>query len=168
MPIPLEHMKERLSIAYVSAVAAKAGVACRPTTAPEYGTDAYLVRINHVNGKYVETGWILNCQVKSTSNWEIQSTQIAYDMDVDDFNKLAEWDGATPCILILFCVPDGLDKWLTVDEDELIVKQCCYWTKISEPPTTNKSKKRVFVPRSQLLTPDTINDLLERVRQGQL
>lgn len=168
MPIPSEHMKERLSIAYISAVAAKAGVACRITTAPEYGTDLHLVKINHINGKFVDTGWILNCQVKSTSNWEFQSNQIAYDMETDAFNKLAEWDGSTPCILVLFCLPKVSDKWLTVDENELIMKNCCYWIKINEPPTTNKSKKRVFVPRSQLLTPNTINDLLEQVRQGKL
>lgn len=168
MPIPPEHMKERLSMAYVSAVAARAGVACRPTTAPEYGTDLHLVKINYVNGKFVDTGWILNCQVKSTSNCELQATQIVYDMEVDAFNKLAEWDGAGPCILVLFCLPDGLDNWLSVDEDELILKRCCYWTKITEPPTTNKSKKRIFIPRSQLLTPDTVVTLLEQVRLGQL
>ena len=60
MPIPPEHMKERLSIAYVSAVAARAGVACRPTTAPEYGTDVHIVKVKKLdNGKYVDTGYIL-------------------------------------------------------------------------------------------------------------
>ncbi len=168
MPIPSEHMKERLSIAYVSAVAARAGVGCRITSVPEYGTDLYLVNIDLIKGKYVDTGWILNCQVKSTSTWELQSNQIAYDMDAGDYNKLAEWSGSAPCILVLFCLPDGSDEWLTVGEGELILKRCCYWTKISDQPTANKSKKRVFIPRSQLLTPDTVTNLLGLVRQGQL
>lgn len=168
MPIPPEHMKERLSIAYVSAVAAKAGAACRATTAPEYGTDVHIVKVKMLNtGKYVDTGYILNCQVKSTSNFEIQGDRVAYDMDADDFNKLATWEGGV-CLLILFCLPDSMDDWLDLTEKELTLRNCCYWTIIKDPPTNNKSSKRVTISRSQLFTPDTINSLLEQLKQGVL
>jgi len=167
MPIPSEHMKERISIAYVSAVAAKAGVACRPTPAPEYGTDLHLVKINQINGKFVDTGWILNCQVKSTTTCEIQGNKIAYDMDADDYNKLARWEGGS-CILLVCWLSDIPDEWVCVTEDELVMKRCCYWTKISDPPTSNKSKKRVFIPRSQVFTAESIVALLEKVRLGEL
>lgn len=167
MPIPTEHMKERISIAYVSAVAAKAGVACRTTSAPEYGTDVHLVKVNQINGKYVDTGWILNCQVKSTTTCEIQGNNIVYDMDADDYNKLATWEGGS-CILVVCWLSNTDDEWVYVTEDELIMKRCCYWLKISDSPTLNKSKKRVFIPRSQVFTPETIVNLLEQVRQGVL
>jgi hypothetical protein len=168
MPIPPEHMKERLSIAYVSAVAARAGVACRPTTAPEYGTDVHIVKVKKLdNGKYVDTGYILNCQVKATSNFEIQGDNIAYDMDAEDFNKLATWEGGS-CVLILFCLPKTSEEWLSVNEEELILKRCCYWAQISDPPTTNKSSRRITISRSQLFTPESVNYLLEKIRLGEL
>ena len=123
MPIPPEHIKERLSISYVSAIAAKAGVVCRPTTAPEYGTDVHFVRVRKLsNGKYSDTGHILNCQVKATTTSEISGDQIVYDMDADDYNKLAEWEGGT-CVLVLFCLPENDHEWLTICEDELTVEE---------------------------------------------
>jgi hypothetical protein len=168
MPIPPDHMKERLSISYVSAVAAKAGVACRPTSAPEYGTDIHLVKVKKLlNGTYTVTGYILNCQVKSTTTCEVNGNQIIYDMDAEDYNKLANWEGGV-CILVLLCLPENSEDWLYICEDELVLKKCCYWKIISDPPTTNTSSKRVFIPRSQVFTPDIIVDLLEKIRRGEL
>jgi hypothetical protein len=121
MTIPPEHMKERLSVSYVTAVAAKAGVACRLTSAPEYGTDAHLVKVTKLpNGQYRDTGYILNCQIKASTTCEIQGSNIAYDMDVSDYNKLAEWEGGV-CILILFCLPKDDNDWLNITETALIL-----------------------------------------------
>ena len=88
-------------------------------------------------------------------------------MDAEDFNKLATWEGGS-CILILFCLPKTSEEWLFVNEEELILKRCCYWAKISDPPTTNKSSRRVNISRAQLFTPDSVNYLLEKIRLGEL
>ena len=168
MPIPPEHMKERLSVSYVSAVAAKAGVACRLTTQPEYGTDAHLVKVIKLpNGKYRDTGYIINCQIKATTTSEVRGDNIIYDMDVDDYNKLAEWEGGL-CILVLFCLPQDTEDWLSLNEHELVLKKCCYWKQIMDPPSKNNSSQRVFIPRCQVFTPETITDLLEKVSRGEL
>lgn len=169
MPIPSEHIKERLSVSCVSAIAAKAGVACRPANAPEYGTDVHLVRIRQLpNGKYAETGWILNCQIKSTTTNEINDQYIIYDMEVEDYNKLATWEGGSPCVLLLVCLPKDPQDWLGISEEQLVIKHCCYWTHITDPPSSNQSRKRVFIPRSQVFTPDTVNILLDQIKSGGL
>lgn len=166
MPLPPEHMKERLSVSYVTAVAAKAGVACHLTTQPEYGTDAHLVRVRKLrNGKYSDTGHIINCQIKATTTGLLDDDNVVYDMRVDDYNKLAEWEGGI-CILVLFCLPKDPEEWLSLSEDELVLKRCCYWKRVSDPPSQNKYSQRVLIPRSQVFTPQTIVGLLEKVRQG--
>jgi hypothetical protein len=158
-------MKERLSVSYVMAVAAKAGVVCRLTTHPEYGTDAHLVQVRRLcNGKYSDTGYIINCQIKATTTSQISGENVVYDMDVNDYNKLAEWEGGT-CILVLFCLPQNSEDWLNLSEEELVLKRCCYWKRITDPPSSNDRSQRVFIPRSQILTPQTIVDLLDAIRQ---
>jgi len=165
MPLPPEHVKERLSVSYVMAVAAKAGVACRLTTTPEYGVDAYLVRVRKLcNGKYRDTGHIISCQIKAATTSQIRGDDIVYDMDVNDYNKLAEWEGGT-CILVLLCLPQNPEDWLNLSEEELVLRRCCYWKQITDSPSSNDRSQRVFIPRSQVLTPQTIVDLLEAIRQ---
>jgi hypothetical protein len=164
MPLPPAHMKERLSVSYVTAVAARAGVGCRLSDPPEYGTDAYLVRVKKLrSGKYCDTGHIISCQIKATTTSKRVDDNVVYDMEVDDYNKLAEWEGGV-CILILFCLPEDPEEWLKLSEDELVLQKCCYWKQITDPPSQNKSKQRVYIPRSQVFTPQTIVALLEKVR----
>jgi hypothetical protein len=159
-------MKERLSVSYVTAIAAKAGVACRLTSAPEYGTDAHFVHVRKLpNGKYRDSGYILNCQIKATTTCEIANGNVVYDMEVDAFNKLAEWEGGC-CILILLWLPKEPMDWLRINEDELIMKKCCYWQRITDPPSKNRSTQRICIPRAQVFTPQVVVDLLDQIRVG--
>ena len=105
MTIPISHLKERLSVSYVRTVAAKAGVQYLSADGTEYGTDAIIQKVVSLpNGTYTNTGWSFNCQVKATVDWIERANHIAYDMQVESFNKLVCWEG-TPCILILFRLP---------------------------------------------------------------
>lgn len=163
MPIPPEHIKERLNVAYVTAVVAKAGAACSFTDAPEYGNDGHISKVVQLpNGKFRETGHIIHCQLKATCTSEIRGDNIIYDMEVDAYNKLAQWSGST-CILILLCLPEKVTDWLHLSEDQLILKRCSYWTQICGPQSSNKSTQRVSIPRKQLFTPETVVELLKRL-----
>ena len=166
MSIPLDHIKERLSLSYVSAIVARAGAACRPVPSPEYGTDAYIIKINKLpNGKVVETGVIIPCQIKSTTKCEFNDDSVIYDMEVDSYNKLIEWEGID-VLLIVFCLPKNDDEWVSIDENQLVMKNCSYWIHLSGTPSPNKSSQRIFIPRSQIFTPESVKVLLERVREN--
>jgi hypothetical protein len=166
--MPRSHIEEQLSIAYVRAVAARAGVKIKFTDSPEYGTDVYLQRITHLpTGEITETGWMILCQLKATTSCKFQADSIAYDMKIDAYNKLAAWEGPTPCILVLLRLPDDFDEWLNLDEERLLLKNCCYWTRITEPVSTNVSSKRIFIPRTQLFTPEAVTELFDLVGRGE-
>lgn len=170
MPLPEAHIKERLSISFVEAVAARAGVACRLVTQPEYGTDAQLVKIIQLpNGKFRDTGHIINCQIKATTTCQLRDDVVVYDLEPDAYNKLAEWEGNSPCILIVLSLADQPNDWLKISEDGLQLQRCCYWTCITGGTTNNSSKKRISIPRTQIFTPDAVIQLLERLSsQGHL
>ena len=167
--MPTSHIEEQLSVAYVRAVAARAGVKIKFTDSPEYGTDVYLQRITRLpTGEVTETGWMILCQLKASTGCEVRADYIVYDMKVDAYNKLAAWEGPTPCILILLRLPNDFDEWLSLDEERLLLKNCCYWTKITGPVSSNVSSKRIFIPRVQMFTPEAVRELFEMIERGEL
>ncbi len=123
MPIPTNHMKERLSEAYIRLVATRAGAKFDPTEAPEYGVDGAIRKVRHLpNGKYKDTGWLFHIQIKATENVRLNDDFISYKMDGEAYNKLVSWKGSSPCILVVFRVPKDQNEWLNIDEDNLLLK----------------------------------------------
>jgi hypothetical protein len=167
MSIDPEHIKERLNYSYVTAVAAKAGATVSQQT-PDYGIDATIQYVQQLpNGKYQPTGFVLHCQLKATTTSTLDETEVVYDMDVNAYNKLANWQGTTPCILILLCLPKNENDWLSLTEQELLMRNCCYWKRITGPPSENDSKQRVRIARGQLFTPTTVEELLRKIRSSE-
>lgn len=166
MSIPASHMMERLSVAYISAVAAKAGIKLFGEGKNEYGIDVYMQAIRELpNGTFTECGHILQCQIKSTTNSIIKNKSIVYDMKVEDYNKLVMVD-TLPRILLLYRLPMHDEKWLSLDEEKLLLQHCCYWAHIVGPPSKNKSSRRISIPRTQIFTPESARDLLIKLEQG--
>ena len=161
MSLPLNYKMEHLHFAYVRAVAAKAGANC---TRPEndYGVD---LRINKVrtkpDGGFADTGFLFHCQLKATTNLKVEDNYVVYDMEAGAYKNLVEWKGGL-MILIVFKLPKDEQEWLSVTEDVLCMKDCCYWIHLEES-STNKSSKRIRIPRNQLFDPQAVTDLLERV-----
>lgn len=168
--IPISHMKERLSQAYVSAVAARAGVKLTGRDVTEYGVDGYFQRIRRLpNGKYKETGSIIQCQIKATSTAFIRNGFVVYDMKVDAYNKLVDVESDDPpTVFILYAIPpeDKVDTWLQQDSEKLTMQRCCYWDLIQSSTTANKEWKRIEIPSEQRFTPEALARLFEMLKQG--
>lgn len=168
MAIPLTHVEEDLQIAYTQAVVAKAGAVFDPP-GHDYGTDGTIWEVQTLpSGKCTKTGSHIVCQLKATINCSLGADYVVYDMDPKAYNKLANWQGPTPVILVLFRLPRDPEQWLELDEEQLLLKNCCYWTRILEPPTTHSSSIRITIPREQVFNPDAVVDLLARHRRGEL
>ena len=168
MSIPESHLKERLSVAYVKTVAAKAGAQYLTPDGTEYGTDGVIARVTLLSsGKYVATGWDFHCQLKATTSWIENNEHIIYDMDAEAYNKLVNWDGNSPCLLVLLRLPKVKEEWLNMSEINLILKNCCYWEYLTGDPTNNVSKIRIRIPRRNLFTPQALNYLLDYMQNNQ-
>lgn len=168
MPIPESHVKERLSVAYLTAVAARAGVACHFPGGTEYGTDALINAVVELpGGKLNDTGVILPVQLKATTAWEHKNGLIVYEMEVPAYNKIVT-RGGTPCILILLCLPAEQNEWLYHDDQQFLLKKCCYWERLCGQPSTNSRTKTIHIKDDQLLTTGALLDLLTRADEGKL
>lgn len=163
MPIPTTHLQERLSLAYVQAVVANAGAQLIEPQGHEYGVDAYIQGVRRLgNGKFRSVGFMFMTQIKATITSEMTPEHIIYDMEADAYNKLATWEGSTFCVLVVCCLPRNEVNWITTNEQNLIMRRCCYWTDVPLTPVTNDSKKRIRIPRTQAFTPEAVRGLLSR------
>jgi hypothetical protein len=113
----------------------------------------------------VESGYAVDFQLKATIDWEHQDASVMYDLEAKTYNDLVEREAeATPCILILLCLPHAHDDWIDADEQRMVLKHCCYWTSVQGAATSNTSKKRIWIPRVNTLTPTAITKILDAER----
>ena len=162
-PMPETFKMQKLSIAYVRAIAAKAG-ANVSNPEDDFGIDISFGKMIERNGRYTDTGCIpLHAQVKASKNWEKREDVIVYDLEVKNYDDMVTSNHK--CFLILMCLPQTIDEWLDQNEEHLQLRRCCYYWRPSDlMETTNTTTKRIFIPRSQIFTVNSLIGLMDEVQ----
>ncbi len=162
--LPSQQIEERLSWTHVLAIASFAGASI---SLPEqdFGIDGTFRQIVSLGGRLFPSGNALDFQLKASTRCGIEPDHIIYDLDVKTYNALIQRDliqYAVPCILILKVLPRDPIQWITDSEVGLLLNGGCYWFYIQGQPSSNQVTVRIRIPRTQQLTSDALNYLLER------
>lgn len=167
MSVPTQTTEELLSLAQVSAVIACSGYTPDPVT-HDFGVDLGVRRVNNYSGKRIDLGVALDLQLKATINWSIDGTEIVYDMDADAYNRLVirNLDSATPCLLVVCCLPKEQANWVDATEASLVLRKCSYYFQVGSTQTPNKKSVRLKIPRKNLLTPSALTGLVNQLFNG--
>lgn len=165
------HAKENLSRAYVLAVAAKAGIVIKMgDRSHDYGIDGDFHQVSIIRGARKESGITLHFQLKSTTNFVKTGEYIRYELDAQTHAALADRAKqvrAVPAVLLVLCLPnDPLDQF-SIGEEELIIRNCCYWHFVSADFVKNKRSVTIEIPRQNMLTPKNLNHLLQQIEHGE-
>lgn len=165
--LPVQSIEELLSVAYVSAVVARSGFV-PASVQHDFGVDLSVRRIGAFGSRRIDLGTFLDLQLKASVNWSLTDEHLAFDLEADAYNRLVirREQAATPCALVVCCLPKDDSTWLHVCEEELTLKKCCYYHFVSGPQTPNSSSKRIHIPRSQLLTPHSLKELDNAIKAG--
>jgi hypothetical protein len=102
MSLTREHIQEDLSVAYISAVAAKAGYDCHCYGKHDYGIDLQInpIVIGSDNSRYFD-GKPLRIQAKATQNFEEgDEDSILFVLKARNYNILARAEKNYPIILV--------------------------------------------------------------------
>lgn len=169
--ITREHTQEALSTAYVHALAGMAGVNIGTRTLFDYGVDGSFHPVKISNGDRIQTGHPVCFQVKASTNWCFRKEFVVYDLEARAQRFLTDRErGEALAILILLCMPKEPVDWLAGHERFLRLRNCCYWylPVPGELPSENKSTVRIRIPRSNVLTPSSLRDLMAFARQKAL
>jgi hypothetical protein len=167
MSLTREHRQEALSFAYISAVAAKAGYNCGRRSGYDYGIDIEISGVEQIGHRKVDLGYTLNIQAKASHTFTTSDDYIIYDLEVDTYNMLILKDRGIPAILVLYCMPDGEDKWLSIYENYTTLRHCGYWISLrGMPASTNKATQRIWIPKEQRFTESSLQSIMARIKGG--
>ncbi len=168
MAITVQHKKESLGQAYVRTIVAKAGFNIA-VSEHDYGIDGSIKDVKEIRaGRYFETGIGINFQLKSSSNITFEDDFLVYDLESKAYNDLVYEDTVFPNILILFVMPPDENEWVSVERERLQIKQFALWHSLKGlPQTDNDARKRIRIPLGQILTPDNLSSLMDKVKGDQ-
>lgn len=164
------HIKEGLSVAYIHAVATRAGFSCsaRPV---DYGIDGSIneIQVRATDGRRYETGFGIDYQAKASENCLIGSAHVQYDLEVKTHIDLVEPTRGRPLILILMALPKDPAKWLQLSHRRLLLRRCAWWIHLrGQTPSGNKQTVRVSIPRTNVFDVATLTNMMHVVRTGGL
>lgn len=152
------YRKANLSFAYLSAICAMAGYTCQPGTSP----DADSIDASVKSGGHIRVQ--IDVQLKSTSSPILRRGNLHFRLNRKNYNDLAV-PRHVPIILAVLELPKSQDEWLSCNADELILRRRLWWTSIMGEQQISAGSKTVIIPESQLLTPDSLSDLAENIRE---
>lgn len=169
VPTPETDRSEELSVAYVSAIAAHAGIKFESVARKDYGTDITFKRLRQrtSDNHYTDVSGVpIPCQIKSARypEWKIirdnGENVISYDLRVKNYNDLVT---STLGFLVLMCLPSSTDEWVKQDRECLRLYKCCYYwfPGPDDAETFNKNTKAVHIPLDQLFTPEILVNIVD-------
>jgi hypothetical protein len=153
LSITIQHTKEQLCNAHLTAIACRAGVNLHlHTGVNDYGVDGSRRR---------ETGFGIDFQAKSSVKWMLRGANIIFDLESNAYNDLVlRSQAASTFIVILLCLPRVQAAWHEANHDEAIMRNACYWLSLQGQPTLNSARIRVQFPLMNLLTAETLAEML--------
>ena len=152
--------EERLSMAYAHAVAARAG----------YTTAVYDLDRNGIDLRIQAGGAMrpaLELQLKATVNLrQADAESFSFALPVRNYNLLRK-PAQTPRLLVVLDLPRDEQQWLTITDDELVIRHRAYWLNLlGAEETANRESVTVAIPRGNRFDVAGLQDLMERSRTG--
>ena len=155
-----QDQEEALSRVYVRAVAARAGYT---TSMEDYDRDGVDIQIS-AGGSMSPA---IDLQLKATINLRnANDGSLRYDLNVCNYRQLRA-PTQTPRVLVVLALPRDKERWLTITEDELVLRRCAYWLNLRNKPETNNSETiTVPIPGRNIFDVNALRMLMEQSRQG--
>lgn len=171
-PLSSNDIESEISYAYLHAVASHAGAGC-----------SYANRASDGNGiDAMITGWgpfpgggylhevDIKIQLKATIDLPFQNNGFfSYNLaGISRYNDLRSNSLATHRILVVLFLPPNSEDWLSISEDQLILKKCAYWVSLrGAPSSANATSQTVYIPQSQIFNADNLRTIFARISRNE-
>lgn len=159
--LPDDTIREKLSLAHVQAIAAQGGFTCDEPSSDYQSVDLTIGSRQWIDPSCEVADPKLDVQVKATSVDYCRSDHFAFPLKIKNYNDLRTLKRMCPIILIVLALPTNPEEWLAINENNLVARRCCYWVSLKGSPSTdNTSSCTVHLPRSNILTPDSLKEIM--------
>lgn len=161
---------EDMSEAYLRALCAANGFSITRSTHDNEGWDVIISCKDKVDADSIYFCPKVEVQLKS-SYTNISSNpdgSITYKLEVKNYKSLIECNRIIPQILIVFHMLSDEAQWIEHTNDWLKITKCAYWISLKgHPDTTNTSTINVNIPGSNILTKDSLFEIMAKISKNQ-
>lgn len=154
--------KERLSLAYVQAVAARAGY-----VTADYGLDRDGIDLRIQAGGAMRPA--LELQLKATvSLGQPRKGQFRFSLKRRNYDLLRK-PTQTPRLLVVLDLPKEVEQWMTITQEMLVLRRRAYWLNLSGfEETANTDSIAVAIPMQNVFDVGSLCELMEQSRKGKI
>ncbi len=152
--------KEALSLVYAQAVAARAGYATEVLNKDRDSVDLCI----RAGGKMRP---LLDLQLKATVNLKrSRDGFLHFPLGIKNYNDL-RIEVQILRLLVVLDLPKEEQQWMTITQDELILRHRAYWLNLQGyEETANQSSVTVRIPEENLFNIESLRTLMEQSRRG--
>ena len=156
----LNTRKERFSLAYINAVAARAGYQVVEPPVDRDSVDGILM------GDFGRRPRV-DFQAKATSRDLARGDSITFPLPIKNYDDLRA-DTRTPRLLIVVMMPDDESEWLRQSNDELCLRHCGYWLSLANMLSVgNTDNVTVQIPLANIFSSSQLTDLMGKAERGE-
>lgn len=152
--------EEALSRVYAQAVAVRAGYT---TSLPDFDRDSVDLQIK-AGGRMRPA---IDLQLKATINLgEPIDDHFRFPLKSRNYDLL-RIETQTPRLLVVLDLPRDKCAWMSITENELILRRRAFWVNLKGlPETINQTSVTISIPMDNLFTVESLQDLMEQSRTG--
>lgn len=160
--LTVRDVEERLSMVYAHAVAARAGYVIALHDLDRDGID---LRIQA--GGAMRPA--LDLQMKATFNLrQSDGESFRFPLPVHNYNSL-RMRTQTPRLLVVLHLPRDERQWVTITDEELVIRRCAYWLNLRDwEETVNEHSITVAIPKGNRFDVTGLRALMEQSRTGKI
>ncbi len=148
-------IKERLSVAYLFAVAARAGCQVTNWAIDKQSVDA---TVKPIRGSKLT----IDLQLKATSENAISGQSVVFDLPVNNYDALRDEHCTAPHYLVVLLLEQDEARWLETSHEALLIRRCAYWCDLrGKPATSNTQTIRVELPREQAFDVAALHGMMQ-------
>jgi hypothetical protein len=150
-------IKERLSLAYLTAVAARAGCEVHERKVDRNGIDA---TVRPIAGS--PAGIDVQMKASSSVQWLKDEATLAFSLDTPTYDKLRREDTSFPQLLVLFEMPNDDSKWLVTKHPTTTLQHLAYWVDLYGKPPVEGEHTTIHFSSTNVFDSDAINAIIEK------
>jgi hypothetical protein len=136
-------IKERLSVSYITAVAARAGCQVAKLDIDKTSIDAIVCPVSGPKSQ-------VNLQLKATSERLVVDDQVKMSLPIKNYDDLRDTSAIIPHYLVVLQLPPSSEEWLRITPSELAIRGGAFFGNLyGLPIVSNTTSRVVTMPQSQ-------------------
>lgn len=153
-------IKEELSYAYVHTIATRAELSCEIVRKDRDSIDLHIRARGSLHPESTLMSPQIGVQLKASVIEPLPAGAFDFRLKRKNYDDLRQ-RSMIPRILVVFVMPADPATWVTMSEEELVLRRCAYWCSLlGLPDSQNEKYEQVRVDRRNVFTGEVLRSLM--------